>query len=236
MGALASRPAAAAVPATFSSATAAPAARGPAGEELATFAAGCFWSVELAFQRQPGVLRTEVGYTGGTSTAHDYESVCSGRTGHAEAVQLVYNPAEVSYSELLDVFWHKHDPTQVDRQGNDVGTQYRSAIFTHSADQLATAIASRDALSAAMGRKIATEIRPIDALGTVGGWWRCVCAASLCAPVPTRAAASLVLTLPTFLPGHSPPHVRAETYHQAYLQKGGQCAAKGDKTPIRCYG
>jgi peptide-methionine (S)-S-oxide reductase len=136
--------------------------------DVATFAAGCFWGIEAAFREIPGVVDAEVGYTGGTTESPSYQQVCSGRTGHAEGVRIGFDPARVSYRELLDVFWGIHDPTQLNRQGPDVGTQYRSAIFTHSADQEAAARASRDALAASrsFGRPIATEIVP------AGPFWR----------------------------------------------------------------
>ncbi|PVV03343.1 hypothetical protein BB560_002185 [Smittium megazygosporum] len=104
--------------------------------EFATFAAGCFWSVELLYQRIEGVLQTQVGYTGGNLDNPSYEQVCSGSTNHAEAVLLEYDPSVVSYAKLLDLFFKKHDPTTLNRQGGDVGTQYRSAIFYHSDTQL----------------------------------------------------------------------------------------------------
>ncbi len=131
--------------------------------EQATFAAGCFWGVEATFQKTPGVLATEVGYTGGHVAGATYKQVCSGRTGHAEAVRVTYDPAKISYPELLDVFWSLHDPTTVDRQGPDVGSQYRSAIFTHDAEQERLARASMAEVDASkvFRRKIVTQIEPM---------------------------------------------------------------------------
>lgn len=128
----------------------------------ATFAAGCFWGVEAAFRQVPGVLATSVGYTGGSLDHPSYRDVCTGRTGHAEAVRVEYDPERVSYEELLDVFWAGHDPTTRDRQGPDRGTQYRSAIFVHDEAQRTAATASRARLDAsgAHGRPIVTEITP----------------------------------------------------------------------------
>ena len=128
----------------------------------ATFAAGCFWGVEAAFRQVPGVTATRVGYTGGTTTNPTYKQVCTDRTGHAEAVEVTYDPARVSYDDLLRVFWENHDPTQRNRQGPDVGTQYRSAIFYHDPEQEAAARASQERLerSGAHKRPIVTEIVP----------------------------------------------------------------------------
>ncbi len=130
--------------------------------ETATFGAGCFWGVEEAFHRVDGVADTAVGYSGGTAENPTYKDVCSGRTGHAEVVELQYDPAKVSYEKLLEVFWSVHDPTQLNRQGPDVGAQYRSAIFFHTPQQKAAATESRAALesSGRLCKPIVTEIVP----------------------------------------------------------------------------
>jgi len=135
----------------------------PSGKrEKATFAAGCFWGVEAAFRRVPGVLETQVGYTGGHTDHPTYEQVCTDRTGHAEAVEVTYDPARVSYGDLLQVFWEIHDPTTPNRQGPDVGSQYRSAIFTHTPEQKRMAEESRAAVgrSGRFRRPVVTEIVP----------------------------------------------------------------------------
>ncbi|HYL26318.1 MAG TPA: peptide-methionine (S)-S-oxide reductase MsrA [Candidatus Nitrosotalea sp.] len=126
--------------------------------EKATFAAGCFWGVEDAFRRIPGVIDAVSGYTGGHVENPSYRQVCSHATGHAEAVEVTFDPARVTYEQLLDAFWQIHDPTQLNRQGPDVGDQYRSAIFTHGSEQERAAIASRDREQAKSPRKIVTQI------------------------------------------------------------------------------
>ncbi|MEZ5892777.1 MAG: peptide-methionine (S)-S-oxide reductase MsrA [Parvularculaceae bacterium] len=136
--------------------------------ETAVFAAGCFWGVEQVFRDTKGVLATEVGYTGGHTEEPTYKQVCAKNTGHAEAVKVEYDPNVVSYDQLLEIFWASHDPTQVNRQGVDVGDQYRTAIFTLNAGQAAAAEASRkaEAASGRHARPIATKIEPL------GPWWK----------------------------------------------------------------
>jgi peptide-methionine (S)-S-oxide reductase len=134
----------------------------PDGTQTAIFGMGCFWGAEKDFWQTPGVISTAVGYAGGQTPNPNYREICSGRTGHAEVVLVAYDPSQVTYEELLKVFWEHHDPTQGMRQGNDLGTQYRSAIFATDDDQLRTAVASRNMyqarLSAAGFGEITTEI------------------------------------------------------------------------------
>ncbi|BCM93155.1 peptide methionine sulfoxide reductase MsrA [Abditibacteriota bacterium] len=133
-----------------------------AGHQLATFGAGCFWGVEAAFRQLAGVTNATVGYIGGTTRNPTYEEVCQGDTGHAEAVQVEYDPTEISYEQLLDLFWSTHDPTQRNRQDWDLGAQYRSAIFFHTPEQEQAALKSKATLEASehFNRPIATEITP----------------------------------------------------------------------------
>jgi len=130
--------------------------------QKATFGAGCFWGVEETFRQTPGVVETGVGYTGGRVDQPTYEQVCTGRTGHAEAVEVTFDPEQVTYEALLQIFWENHDPTTPNRQGPDVGEQYRSAIFVHSPEQEAAATASKAALEASkrFRRPIVTQIVP----------------------------------------------------------------------------
>lgn len=133
--------------------------------EKATFAAGCFWGVEASFRQLPGVIEAISGYTGGATEHPTYRAVCGHGTGHAEAVEVTYDPERISYAQLLGTFWQIHDPTQLNRQGPDVGDQYRSAIFTHSPEQQHLATASREAEQAKHARPIVTQI------GTAPTFW-----------------------------------------------------------------
>jgi peptide-methionine (S)-S-oxide reductase len=130
--------------------------------EKATFAAGCFWGVEAEFRGLPGVVNATVGYEGGHTKNPTYKDVCTDQTGHAEVVQVEFDPAKISYQQLVEAFWKLHDPTQLNRQGPDMGTQYRSAIFFHTPDQRMTAQGSKEALaqSGRFAKPIATEIVP----------------------------------------------------------------------------
>ncbi len=137
------------------------------GLEIAEFALGCFWGAERLFWQQPGVVATAVGYAGGSTVQPSYRQVCTGRTGHAEVVRVVFDPKRITYQALLCVFWENHDPTQGMRQGNDVGTQYRSMIFAHSPEQMSLALVSRDAYAQALAAvglpAITTEVVPAGA-------------------------------------------------------------------------
>jgi peptide-methionine (S)-S-oxide reductase len=147
----------------------------PAGYETAVVALGCFWGAERKFWQTEGVWSTAVGYAGGYTPNPAYEEVCSGLTGHTEVVLVVFDPAKVSYEELMRVFWESHDPTQGMRQGNDVGTQYRSAVYTMNDAQMATALAMRDVYQAKLREAgygdITTEIRPMSDLGERGAFF-----------------------------------------------------------------
>lgn len=129
--------------------------------EKATFAGGCFWCTEAVFEEVEGVVDVVSGYSGGFTDNPTYEEVCTGRTGHAECVQITYNPDKITYEKLLDIFWMVHDPTTLNRQGADVGTQYRSAIFYHSEEQRLTAEKSKLNISKYFKDKIVTEIAPL---------------------------------------------------------------------------
>ncbi len=141
----------------------------PTGTDLAVFGMGCFWGIERLFWQLPGVYSTAAGYAGGSTRNPNYQEVCSGRTGHAEVVQVVFEPAKISYDVLLKAFWENHDPTQGMRQHNDVGTQYRSGLYPVGQAQFEQAVASRDlyqgALLAAGHGEITTEISPIELPG-----------------------------------------------------------------------
>ena len=130
------------------------------GKEKATFGAGCFWHVEDAFRHVPGVTSTQVGYMGGISENPTYKDVCTGQTGHTEVVEVTFDPAIVSYDHLLDIFWNIHDPTQLNRQGPDIGIQYRSVIFFTSQEQEKAAINSRDRMQKSLNKPLATIIEP----------------------------------------------------------------------------
>lgn len=141
--------------------------------EKASFGAGCFWQVEHTFKQLDGVIDTKVGYQGGTTDNPSYEDVCTGTTGHAEVCQVEFDPEVISYEQLLDAFWTMHDPTQVDRQGPDVGTQYRSVIFFDSDDQQLAATESKARTQARIGAPIATSIEPASTFWIAEGYHQC---------------------------------------------------------------
>ena len=136
----------------------------------ATFGAGCFWGVEYVFRRVPGVTDVKSGYSGGHTENPTYEEVCSHTTGHAEVVQVTFDPERVGYEQLLEVFWAMHDPTQVDRQGPDIGDQYRSVIFTHDEEQRLTATESKAKAQARFDGPVATQIEPLQAFYPAEGY------------------------------------------------------------------
>jgi peptide-methionine (S)-S-oxide reductase len=136
----------------------------------ATFGAGCFWGVEYVYRRVPGVTDVKSGYSGGHTQNPTYEEVCSHTTGHAEVVQVSFDPDKVTYEQLLEIFWAMHDPTQVDRQGPDIGDQYRSVVFTHDDDQRLAATESKAKAQARFDRPIATKVEPLDAFYPAEGY------------------------------------------------------------------
>ena len=138
----------------------------PERTEKATFGAGCFWQVEMAYREMEGVVDTAVGYEGGHLDNPSYEQVCTGKTGHAEVTQVTFDPDKISYEELVDKFWDVHDPTQMNRQGPDIGDQYRTAIFTHSDEQVEIARKSLEKAQAGIGKQIVTTVEPAT------GFWR----------------------------------------------------------------
>jgi len=158
-------------PARYASATV---AGGPARYASATVAGGCFWCTEAVYQRVKGVISVIPGYTGGTKLKPTYDEVCSGKTGHAEAAQITFDPSIIPYDKILEIFWHIHDPTTLNRQGNDVGTQYRSAIFYQNERQKQTAKQSKaNAQSSKMYKgKIVTEILPLNTFYTAESYHR----------------------------------------------------------------
>ena len=196
-------------------------------EERVLFAAGCFWSVELAFQRVPGVLRTAVGYAGGAKQKPKYYDVTTGTTGHAEAVEVVYDPEKVSLQRLVDLFWQLHDPTTLNRQGGDIGTQYRSAIWYTTDVQRAAIDASKAALPEGLQQKVVTQIEKEPE----GFIWE---------PAETYHRESAAIEpaarhMPC-APGCSQPPLPPPRVAERYLEKDGQEAAKGSLKPIQCYG
>ena len=139
-------------------------------EQMATFGAGCFWGVEYVFRRVPGVTDVKVGYSGGHTENPSYQEVCSHTTGHAEVAQVTFDPERVSYEQLLEVFWAMHDPTQVDRQGPDIGDQYRSVIFTHDDEQRREAQESLAKAQVRFDDAIATKVEPLEKFWPAEGY------------------------------------------------------------------
>jgi peptide-methionine (S)-S-oxide reductase len=166
-------------------------------DERATFGAGCFWGVEYVFRRVPGVTDVQVGYGGGTTKNPTYEQVCSHTTGHAEVAQVTFDPERVSFDQLLEVFWAMLDPTQVNRQGPDVGDQYRSAVFTHSEEQRVAAEASKERAQASFRKPITTEIAPLAEFYPAEGYHQAYYEKNghtpYCHTVPTRTLEALGL-------------------------------------------
>jgi peptide-methionine (S)-S-oxide reductase len=165
--------------------------------EKATFGAGCFWGVEYVYRRVPGVIDVQVGYSGGLTPNPTYEEVCSHTTGHAEVAQVTFDPDRVSYDQLLEVFWAMHDPTQIDRQGPDIGDQYRSVIFAHDEDQARQAEASKERAQPRFGQPIATKIQPLEAFYPAEGYHQAYYEKNghtpYCHVVPTRTLEDLGL-------------------------------------------
>jgi peptide-methionine (S)-S-oxide reductase len=168
------------------------------GYEQATFGAGCFWGVEYVFRRVPGVVDVQSGYSGGMTPNPTYEQVCSHTTGHAEVTQVTFDPEQVSFDQLLEVFWAMHDPTQVNRQGPDIGDQYRSVIFTESEDQAQAAKESKERAQSRFSKPIATEIVPLTAFYPAEDYHQAYYEKNghtpYCHTVPTRTLEELGLT------------------------------------------
>jgi methionine-S-sulfoxide reductase len=211
-----------------------------AGEasSIAIFAAGCFWGVELSFSRLPGVLHTEVGYAGGSTEQPTYRHVSGGRTGHAEAVRVLYDPAQISYADLLGVFFDVHDASQLNRQGNDVGTQYRSAIFYATEEERATAAAAIAAEGERTGRSIATVLEPATRFWQAEEYHQQVHDRETQGPVTSTHHGARTCSQPPPFPA---PRTHTDgpallLFVAQYLIKGGQSGVKGSLEPIRCYG
>ncbi|MGH2678579.1 MAG: peptide-methionine (S)-S-oxide reductase MsrA [Actinomycetota bacterium] len=165
--------------------------------EKATFGAGCFWGVEYVYRRVPGVIDVQVGYSGGITPNPTYEEVCSHTTGHAEVAQVTFDPDQVSFDQLLEIFWAMHDPTQIDRQGPDIGDQYRSVVFAHSAEQQQAVEASKERAQPRFGQPIATKVQPLEAFYPAEGYHQAYYEKNghtpYCHVVPTRTLEELGL-------------------------------------------